>query len=75
MLRHTQCPVLGHTPKDQRRQWHCCSQVSCVKSLNLCKEQHMIPSPAQHALGLTFRVATLLQATSPAIPSPLAGGH
>ena len=62
MLRHTPCPVLG--PKDQRRHWHCCSQVSRVKSLNLCKDQHMVHQPAQPALGLTLLVAPLLQATS-----------
>ena len=48
-----------------------CSHMSCVKSPNQCRDQHITPSSAQHALGLTSRLSPLLQATSPAISSPL----
>ena len=73
MLRHTPCRVLGHTPRDQRSHWLCLA--ACLHPIksppNLCRDQHTTSSRAQHALGLTLLLSPLLQATSPAIPSPL----
>ena len=71
MLRHAPRHVLGHTPKISAGVGFALlpEHVLC-QSPNLSKEQHMTPSRAQHAWALTFLVAPMLQATSPAIASP-----
>ena len=66
------CRALGHTPRDGRSHRLClAASIPCQQSQPVQRaEQHTTPSAAQHALCLMLLLPPLLQATSPAIPSP-----